>query len=60
MMNLNKEVVNLIYTYLQCLLNPNFDSELKQIFMKYANDNYPNNWDEPEIVSSLIEIINRK
>lgn len=60
MMVFNKEVVNLIFTYLQCLLNPHFDNQLKQEFMGYANACYPNNWDESKIETSLINIFNRK
>ncbi|WP_417197737.1 hypothetical protein [Bizionia sp.] len=51
MMAFNKEVTDLIYTYLQCLLNPYFDRKLKDEFMLYANVCYPSKWDEPEIFS---------
>lgn len=49
MMAFNKEVSNLLFTYLQCLLNPHFDKDIKQDFMTYAHLNYPNHWDEPQI-----------
>jgi hypothetical protein len=53
MMAFNKEVVNNLYTYLECLLNPNFDRKLKERFMSYANEYYPYHWDEPIIKESL-------
>ena len=56
MMAFNKEVVNNLYTYLECLLNPNFDRKLKERFMSYCNEYYPYNWDEPMIKESLIDI----
>jgi hypothetical protein len=53
----NKEVSNLIYTYLQSLLNPHFDKQIKEEFMKYANVFYPDNWDEPHIDEQIIEMV---
>lgn len=57
MMEFNKEVSNLLYTYLQCLLNPHFDKEIKEEFMKYANAFYPDNWDEPQIDKQILEMV---
>jgi len=51
----NKEVSNLIYTYLQCLLNPSFDKNIKEEFIKYSNFIYPDHWDEPKIDQRIIE-----
>jgi len=56
-MAFNKEVVNNLYTYLQCILNPNFDTELKEKFMSYY---YPYHWDEPIIDPHLIKGIKDK
>jgi len=60
MMSFNKEVSNLLYTYLQSLLNPHFDKQLKNQFMKYASLYFPDNWDEPKIDTKIIEMVNRK
>ena len=57
MMAFNKEVSNLLYTYLQCLLNPHFDTKLNEEFMKYANLYFPDNWDKPQIDEKIIEMV---
>ncbi|PQJ80672.1 hypothetical protein BTO18_16495 [Polaribacter porphyrae] len=56
-MAFNKEVSNLLYTYLQYLLNPHFDTQIKEEFIKYANLFYPENWDEPDIDEKIIEMV---
>jgi len=53
MMAFNKEVVNNLYAYLHCLVNPDVDSDLKEAFMSYGNQFYPYNWDEPHIPNDL-------
>ena len=57
MMAFNKEVSNLLYTYLQCLLNLHFDAQIKEEFMKYVNLYFPDNWDEPHIDEKIIEMV---
>lgn len=60
MMAFNKEVVNNLYAYLHCLVNPNVDTDLKEILMKYASDFYPFSWDEPHIPNDLNHIVSKR
>lgn len=56
----NKEVVNNLYAYLHCLVNPNVDTNLKDILMGYARDYYPYSWDEPHLPDDLTRAIEKR
>mgnify|MGYP001790954529 CR=1 FL=1 len=60
MMAFNKEVVNNLYAYLHCLVNPDVDPDLKETLMKYASDFYPSEWDEPQIPDDLKRLVEKR
>jgi hypothetical protein len=52
----NKEVVNKLYTALQFLGNPKYESK-RESFLYLLNFMYPNDWDKPEMDAEFLRAV---
>ncbi len=59
MMHFNKEVVDLIYTFLHFMIG-NSTKEERDAFFSYIELLYPNEWDEPKLDKTLMSVLERK
>lgn len=59
MMELNKEVVNNLYTFLSLYLNPEY-AHLREVWLKQIGELFPYHWDSPELKEEHIEWLRKK
>jgi hypothetical protein len=53
----NKQVANKIYTFLCFMYDTSIKEEDRNIFFNRMHENYPDNWDQPELDPSFVGFV---